>query len=320
MDLRNRRRRDRHRIDRHKEFGQRPGILVGQNCLDLLVCKRSDIAPERGELVGVRLGKKVGSGAEQLPELHERRAQVFTDHSKSPGTVLWWDIVPECDPLDRSHNSLEMKRGHDILITVTNQCRQDLSIARKVTEMTDGFSNHEDATFGLATRGTSNGAPRPRLARSRYTTSSSDVPSSDRPGLFILHLSGDSVKLILMIEMKKVDGFGKIFMPIQQKAASIRSLESPEEFFETRLEAIGFIFHGTVTEVKSKSAASRAATNLLHFARCPKLEKVNDSETKIWFRSVRIALNHLDELIGHHRWKWCKVCDREITQRILDEH
>jgi hypothetical protein len=109
-------------------------------------------------------------------------------------------------------------------------------------------------------------------------------------------------------------------MPIQQQAAGIRSLESPEDFFETRLEAIGFIFHGSVAEVKGKSVAARAATNLLHFARCPKLEKVGDGETKIWFRSVKVALKHLDELVGHSRWKWCKVCEREITQRILDEH
>jgi hypothetical protein len=108
-------------------------------------------------------------------------------------------------------------------------------------------------------------------------------------------------------------------MPIQQQAASVRSLESPEEFFETRLEAIGFIFHGTVAETNGKSHNGRSPSNLLHFARCAKLEKVGGTETKIWFRSVRVALKHLDEVVGHHRWKWCKVCEREITQRILDE-
>jgi len=108
-------------------------------------------------------------------------------------------------------------------------------------------------------------------------------------------------------------------MPTQQ-LQGVRKLESPEEFFETRLEAIGFIFHGTVADANSKNqAGGRAPTNLLHFARCAKLEKVGEHETKIWFRSVRMALRHLDDLVGKKRWKWCKVCEREITQRIIDE-
>jgi hypothetical protein len=123
-----------------------------------------------------------------------------------------------------------------------------------------------------------------------------------------------------MIQMKKVDGFGKPFMPTQQMSPGVRSLESAEEFFETRLEAIGFIFHGTVAEAKGRGGSGRSPTNLLHFARCAKLERVGENETKIWFRSVRVALKHLDDLLGHHRWKWCKVCEREITQRILDEN
>jgi hypothetical protein len=108
-------------------------------------------------------------------------------------------------------------------------------------------------------------------------------------------------------------------MPIKQQFPPVRSLESAEEFSETRLEAIGFIFHGTVPEANGKVYSARSSSNLLHFARCAKLEKVSDHETKIWFRSVRVALKHLDELVGHHRWKWCKICEREITQRILDE-
>jgi hypothetical protein len=109
-------------------------------------------------------------------------------------------------------------------------------------------------------------------------------------------------------------------MPLQQQLPAVRRLESTEEFSETRLEAIGFIFHGSVTEANGKLPSGRSPSNLLHFARCAKLEKVGDNETKIWFRSVRVALKHLDDLIGHHRWKWCKVCEREITQRILDQN
>ena len=85
-------------------------------------------------------------------------------------------------------------------------------------------------------------------------------------------------------------------MQIQEKTA-IRTLESAEDFWETRLEAIGFIFHGTLNVAKSKGQPS-GASNLLHFARCPKLDKIGESETKIWFRSVRIAHKHLDELLG----------------------
>jgi hypothetical protein len=106
-------------------------------------------------------------------------------------------------------------------------------------------------------------------------------------------------------------------MPTQEQTA-IRPLESTEDLWETRLEAIGFIFHGPASLAKSKGQAA-AAANLLHFARCPKLEKIPDGETKIWFRSVKVAHKHLDEHIGSKRWKWCKLCEREITQRVLDE-
>jgi hypothetical protein len=106
-------------------------------------------------------------------------------------------------------------------------------------------------------------------------------------------------------------------MPIQEQTG-IRPLESPEDFWETRLEAVGFIFHGILSLAKSKGQPS-GGSNLLHFARCPKLEKIGDDETKIWFRSVRIAHKHLDEHVGVKRWKWCKVCEREITQRVLDQ-
>ena len=109
-------------------------------------------------------------------------------------------------------------------------------------------------------------------------------------------------------------------MLTQTKLPAVRTLESSEEFSETRLEAIGFIFHGAVPESNGKPRSSRAPLNLLHFARCSKLERVGENETKIWFKSVRVAIEHLDGLIGTKRWKWCKICEREITQRILDEN
>src|SRR5262245_26455013 len=111
---------------------------------------------------------------------------------------------------------------------------------------------------------------------------------------------------------------GNCFMPIKEETG-VRPLESLEDFSETRLEAVGFIFHGTVPIAKNKGPSS-ATSNLLHFARCAKLERIGEGETKIWFRSVRLAHTHLDELVGTKRWRWCKVCEREITQRVLDEN
>ncbi len=110
-------------------------------------------------------------------------------------------------------------------------------------------------------------------------------------------------------------------MPIQENVG-VRPLETADELAETRLEAIGYVFHGAVLlDVPNgkRIAAVKAGTNLLHFARCAKLEKAGDGEAKIWFRTIAIAKTHLDEAVGATRWKWCKVCEREITQKILNE-
>jgi hypothetical protein len=106
---------------------------------------------------------------------------------------------------------------------------------------------------------------------------------------------------------------------LTQEIVGIRKLEGPGEFAEARVEATGFIFHGTLADSNGKRPPSRSLSNLLHFARCIKLEKVGEGETKIWYRSIRLAQKHLDEVVGKRHWKWCKVCEREITQRIIDE-
>lgn len=106
-------------------------------------------------------------------------------------------------------------------------------------------------------------------------------------------------------------------MPIMEQAG-VRPIKSQEDFSEARIEAVGFIFHGTLQAAKSKGQPA-AAGNLLHFARCAKLERIGDSETKIWFRTVKLAHKHLDEVVGTKRWKWCKLCEKEITQRVLDD-
>jgi hypothetical protein len=107
-------------------------------------------------------------------------------------------------------------------------------------------------------------------------------------------------------------------MPIQEQEG-VRPLETLDDWVETRLEALGFIFHGRLPNSEGKRGGSRAGANLLHFARCPKLDKVVETEAKIWFRTISIAKQHLDENVGTDRWRWCKVCEREITQKILNE-
>jgi hypothetical protein len=111
-------------------------------------------------------------------------------------------------------------------------------------------------------------------------------------------------------------------MPMQeqmQEQTEVRPLETLDDWVETRLEAIGFIFHGKLPNPESKRGGGRGGANLLHFARCPKLDKVVDTEARIWFRTISIAKQHLDETVGASRWKWCKLCEREITQKILNE-
>ena len=99
---------------------------------------------------------------------------------------------------------------------------------------------------------------------------------------------------------------------------SFRPIDSTEDLAETRLEAIGYVFHGTLP-VEGAKRPGRAGANTLHFARCGKLDRVGDAEDKLWFRSIGVAKRHLDTAVGEGRWKWCKICEREITQKILTE-
>lgn len=109
-------------------------------------------------------------------------------------------------------------------------------------------------------------------------------------------------------------------MLLKDQAAPVRTIENEDDFAETRLEAVGFVFHGNVpVPDKKANGRVRAGANLLHFARCGKLERVGESEGKLWFRSIKVAKEHLDGVIGVGRWRWCKLCEREITQRILNE-
>src|SRR5947209_15692747 len=98
-------------------------------------------------------------------------------------------------------------------------------------------------------------------------------------------------------------------MLIKDQAASVRPIETPDDFAETRLEAVGFLFHGIIPDGEAKRSAVKAGTNLLHFTRCAKLDRVGGGEAKIWFRTIRAAKQYLDATVGADRWKWCKVCE-----------
>lgn len=106
-------------------------------------------------------------------------------------------------------------------------------------------------------------------------------------------------------------------MLTEDQVQSIRPLETADDLAEARIEAVGYVFHGNLPEPGARRP--RAGSNTIHFARCAKLERAAERETKIWFRTIRIAKEHLDEQLGPGKWKWCKVCEREITQKILNE-
>jgi hypothetical protein len=107
-------------------------------------------------------------------------------------------------------------------------------------------------------------------------------------------------------------------MPVTDQVG-VRTLDTPDDLDEMRLGAVGYVFHGVLYVEGAKKSAVKAGTNLLHFARCAKLEKAGETEAKIWFRTIGIAKQHLDANVGNDKWKWCKVCEREITQKILNE-
>lgn len=102
-----------------------------------------------------------------------------------------------------------------------------------------------------------------------------------------------------------------------QPASSIRTILDEHDFDETRIEAVGFLFHGNIPEPGRKGGPR--GQNTLHFARCPRLDKAEPEESKIWFRTISTAKAHLDEKVGLGRWKWCKYCQVDVTQRLLDE-
>lgn len=101
-----------------------------------------------------------------------------------------------------------------------------------------------------------------------------------------------------------------------QAEETVKEIQSPGAFDDVRDECIGYVFHGI--EMKGRKAPGKNS-NLLHFAHCNKLEKLaTDQPRKVWFRTIRVAREHLDTSIGQQNWKWCKQCESEVTQKLLE--
>ena len=183
----------------------RPAVFLAQDRLDLVEWERADIIAQRRQLVGVRLGEQVGPGAQQLAQLHERRPQVLADQPEPARPVLRRDVVPQRDPLDRPHQSLQVERRDHVLIAVPHQGRQDLPVARQVSEMTDRFSNHAHIP-SQAMQGRPSGRParpdpsRDRLAAVPIPARARPSPGHARPSSSCSRVD-DLVKLSLMLEM-----------------------------------------------------------------------------------------------------------------------
>ena len=106
---------------------------------------------------------------------------------------------------------------------------------------------------------------------------------------------------------------------LTQEIAGVRNLENPGEFSEARVEAIGYIFHGTLADSNGKRPTARSQSNLLHFARCAKLEKAGDGESRIWFRASGWRRSTSTRWSGSATGSGARSATAEITQRILDE-
>ena len=140
MNLGDRGRGHRLRIEREENLGQRRAVILGQDLLDLDERKRPHVVAQRGELVGVGFGKEVGPGAEHLAELDECRPEVLADQPQPARPILGCRVHTQRHPLDRPDDPFQMERGDHVLVAVPDQGREDLSVAGKVSKMADRFS------------------------------------------------------------------------------------------------------------------------------------------------------------------------------------
>jgi|GEM_PF-779376 len=102
-----------------------------------------------------------------------------------------------------------------------------------------------------------------------------------------------------------------------QDSQAVRELGSKSELDDAKDDGNGYIYHGS--EKPPRKAPPKNA-NLLHFAHCNKLNKIADGQTRIlWFDRIRIASEHLNDTVDLDRWKWCKQCESEVTQKLLEQ-
>jgi hypothetical protein len=103
---------------------------------------------------------------------------------------------------------------------------------------------------------------------------------------------------------------------LTQDTPNVRELPSKKDLEMAKDEAEGYIFHGSERATRKAPAKN---SNLLHFAHCQKLTKLTDDQTKfLWFERIRVASAHLNDAVGADRWKWCKQCEAEVTQKLLE--
>lgn len=101
-----------------------------------------------------------------------------------------------------------------------------------------------------------------------------------------------------------------------QVEETVKELESPADLEDACDESVGYIFHGM--EIKGRKSPGKNG-NLLHFAHCNKVEKLAaEQPRKFWYRTIRIASEHLNTNIGDQNWKWCKQCESSVTQKLLE--
>lgn len=101
-----------------------------------------------------------------------------------------------------------------------------------------------------------------------------------------------------------------------QDSQAVRELGSKSELESARDEGSGYIYHGTAKPPR-KAPAKNA--NLLHFAHCNKLNRIAEGQTRVlWFDRIKSASEHLNGTVGQDRWKWCKQCESEVTQKLLE--
>ena len=212
MDLRDRRRGDRRRVQGREDLGGRPAVLLAQDLLDLVESERADVVAQGRELVDIRLGQQVRPGGEELAQLHERGPEVLQDHPQPARPVLRRYPVAQRGPLDRPHHALQVQCRHHVLITIPHQRRQDLPVSRQVAEMSDRLADQTPSPSRSMGQGPAL-APldrRQNPAGSRPFTDPRPVAHETRSlADLVLQPTEASVKLSLMIEMANSDGFGK---------------------------------------------------------------------------------------------------------------